>query len=149
MPSYTASVQDKIVEMSYKTSVDSIRLKESSIYWTSFHTKLWGVSRIEIYTQLEKAEPYSMFDEDLTRGYIHTSAFMKTNRYNSTAMVQFIGFDFLAQLAAIMVGCWWFFKGLHELLPMRLNSDIDVSSTVYRVSESNDSTNVMQLNNAM
>jgi hypothetical protein len=32
---------------------------------------------------------------------------------------------------------------------MRLNSDIDVSSTVYRVSESNDSTNVMQLKNAM
>ena len=90
-----------------------------------------------------------MFDEDLTRGYIHTSTFMKTNRYNSTAMVQFVGMDFLAYLASIMIGCWWIWKGIHELLPMRLNSDIDVGSTVYRVSESNENTNVMQLKNAM
>lgn len=114
--------------MSYKETVDGIRLKENQIFWTSFWTKLWGIQRIELYTELEDAISYSLYDEDLTRGYIQSTTFMKSNKYTSTNMSQYVMFDLIGHLAATMLGIWWFYKFVHELLPMRLNSDIDVAS---------------------
>lgn len=90
-----------------------------------------------------------MLDYDLTRGYIQTAMIMKSQRYTSTNISQYIGFDFVGHFAATMLGVYWIFYFIYWCMPVGMNSELDQIEKVYRVQESDDTTNVMQLKNAM
>jgi hypothetical protein len=108
------------------------------------------VERIELYTQLEDAVSYPLYDETLTKGYYHTSLFVKSKMYDSTGVTLFDGTVFIAVMTSILLGLWWIYKIFYVyILPYTFQNELDQIERVYRITESQESTNIMQLKNAM
>lgn len=126
-----------------------MKYQQNYIYWTSFWTKLFGVSQMELFGQQKAAATETLIDQELTRGYKLTLLYVKSSYYTVTNVAQYVFIDLLAHLAAVGYGLWWLYRFLHWLFPMRMNQELDQVERVYRVNEQDDSTSVMQLKNAM
>jgi hypothetical protein len=75
---------------------------------------------------------------------------MKSNKYTSTEVTNYILIDFIAHMTAVLLGMFWIFKIFYQyVLPISLNSELETIQRVYRVNEAQNSTSIASLKNAM
>jgi len=137
-PSYTATIMNKILGASLPSHhVEATALRENQISFAHFYHKLFGVERIELYTQLEDAKPYPIYDATLTSGYYHTTLFVKSKFYDATVISIFGGVEFIGVMTAILLGQWWIYKIFYTyVLPYNFQNELDQIEKVYRIQES-------------
>ena len=61
-----------------------------------------------------KNQPYTLFDPELSRGYIYTNILTKSLYYTNISEQKFSLIDFIGTSAALLLGFWWIFKFLMD-----------------------------------
>lgn len=75
---------------------------------------------------------------------------MKSQKYTSTEVRQYVLIDFIAHMTAVMLGIYWIFKVFYMyFLPIRFNSEIETIQKVYRVHEATEATNINSLKSVL
>lgn len=62
LPEYTETVQDTFIQNSYTDYSHGNEVQESQVFFTHFWTKLFGVTRVELYTEVQKSQPHGVLD---------------------------------------------------------------------------------------
>ena len=136
-------VQNGAIATSYTGVTSEIRVEENQLFYSNFWSKLFGVTKIEFYSQAKPSQPSNVIDADLTRGYYHTSLIVKSRTYTNTELTSFGGVDFIGQMTAICLGFFWIFKiFVRYCLPTSTLNELDTIKHIYRVQDNNEVTSI-------